>query len=69
MTGTNSPAEMMRPSGVTSGPRLFLVAGEPSGDRLGAALMAGLFLARKSRDGGLARAAHEEEETLEKIIK
>lgn len=32
----------MRPSGVTSGPRLFLVAGEPSGDRLGAALMAGL---------------------------
>ncbi len=32
----------MRPSGVTSGPRLFLVAGEPSGDRLGAALMGGL---------------------------
>lgn len=32
----------MRPSGVTTGPRLFLVAGEPSGDRLGAALMSGL---------------------------
>jgi lipid-A-disaccharide synthase len=25
-----------------SGPSLFLIAGEPSGDRLGAALMAGL---------------------------